>query len=154
MLIPGLPLVEQSELIIQLESENILQLLLAMAAQADSTDYAPWNMVVLDILHLVFRGVKPDELMVPVQKVSRLRLCSNPRHRDFDGISRGQIEGNRLKDMLDLEARQTTDLFGLKGSRHSRFGTTIAVKSGVSASFSQRAQRPSSYQGLPWVQIL
>ncbi|GAA5831127.1 hypothetical protein JCM3766R1_006246 [Sporobolomyces carnicolor] len=98
----------QSELIIQLESENILQLLLAMAAQADSTDYAPWNMVVLDILHLVFRGVKPDELMVPVQK----------------------IEGNRLKDMLDLEARQTTDLFGLKGSRHSRFGTTIAVKSG------------------------
>ncbi|GAA5903525.1 Tof1p [Sporobolomyces salmoneus] len=98
----------QSELIVQLESENILQLLLAMAAQADSTDYAPWNMVVLDILHLVFRGVKPDELMVPVQK----------------------IEGNRLRDMLDLEARQTNDLFGLKGSRHSRFGTTIAVKSG------------------------
>ncbi|GAA5948542.1 hypothetical protein JCM3765_004917 [Sporobolomyces pararoseus] len=98
----------QSELIVQLESESILQLLLAMAAQADSTDYAPWNMVVLDILHLVFRTVKPDELMVPVQK----------------------IEGNRLKDMLDLEARQSTDLFGLKGSRHSRFGTTISVQSG------------------------
>ncbi|GAA5880461.1 hypothetical protein JCM16303_005390 [Sporobolomyces ruberrimus] len=98
----------QSELIVQLESENILQLLLAMAAQADSTDYAPWNMVVLDILHLVFRGVRPDELMVPVQK----------------------IEGNRLRDMLDLEAKQTNNLFGLKGSRHSRFGTTIAVQSG------------------------
>ncbi|GAA5823835.1 hypothetical protein JCM5353_006373 [Sporobolomyces roseus] len=97
----------QSELITQLESENILQLLLAMAAQADSSDYAPWNMVVLDILHLVFRSVKPDELMVPVQK----------------------IEGNRLRDMLDLEARQGNDLFGLKGSRHSRFGTTIAVQS-------------------------
>ncbi|GAA6007730.1 hypothetical protein JCM11491_003944 [Sporobolomyces phaffii] len=97
----------QSELIVQLESENILQLLLAMAAQADSTDYAPWNMVVLDILHLVFRTVKPDELMIPEEK----------------------IEGNRLKDMLDSEARQGNDLFGLKGSRHSRFGTTIAVKS-------------------------
>ncbi|GAA6062112.1 hypothetical protein JCM10212_000866 [Sporobolomyces blumeae] len=96
----------QSELLVQLASENILELLLAMAAQADSSDYAPWNMVVLDILHLLFRSVKPDELMVPVQ----------------------QIEGNRLRDLLDLEARQTTDLFGLKGSRHSRFGTTISVQ--------------------------
>ncbi|GAA5968611.1 hypothetical protein JCM21900_002207 [Sporobolomyces salmonicolor] len=97
----------QSELILQLSSENILELLLAMAAQADSSDYAPWNMVVLDILHLIFRSVKPEELMIPVQK----------------------IEGNRLKDLLDLEARQQTDLFGIKGSRHSRFGTTIAVQS-------------------------
>ncbi|GAA5935882.1 Tof1p [Sporobolomyces koalae] len=97
----------QSELITQLESENILELLLAMAAQADSTDYAPWNMVVLDILHLLYRSVRPEELMVPVQK----------------------IEGNRLKDMLDMEARKSNDLFGLKGSRHSRFGTTISVQS-------------------------
>ncbi|GAA5927146.1 hypothetical protein JCM1841_006062 [Sporobolomyces salmonicolor] len=97
----------QSELILQLSSENILELLLAMAAQADSSDYAPWNMVVLDILHLIFRSVKPEELLIPVQK----------------------IEGNRLKDLLDLEARQQSDLFGIKGSRHSRFGTTIAVQS-------------------------
>jgi len=63
-------------LITQLESENILQLLLAMAAQADSSDYAPWNMVVLDILHLVFRSVKPDELMIPVQKVRQFFLAN------------------------------------------------------------------------------
>lgn len=69
-------------MITQLESENILQLLLAMAAQADSSDYAPWNMVVLDILHLVFRSVKPDELMVPVQKVCRVLL-----QIEFEGIS-------------------------------------------------------------------
>jgi replication fork protection complex subunit Tof1/Swi1 len=53
---------------------------------------------------------------------------------DTDEFERDiQIEGNRLKDMLELEARQTIDLFGLKGSRHSRFGTTIAVQSGVSS---------------------
>jgi hypothetical protein len=42
-----------------------LFLLLAMSAQADSSDYAPWNMVVLDILHLLYRGLRADELMIP-----------------------------------------------------------------------------------------
>jgi replication fork protection complex subunit Tof1/Swi1 len=56
-------------MIVQFSQHGILDLLLAMSAQADSSDYAPWNMVVLDILHLIFRCVKPDELMVPVGKV-------------------------------------------------------------------------------------
>ncbi|GAA5969681.1 hypothetical protein JCM11641_008004 [Rhodosporidiobolus odoratus] len=99
----------QSDLIVQFSQHGILDLLLAMSAQADSSDYAPWNMVVLDILHLIFRCVRPDELMVPV----------------------GKIESNRLRDMLDLESKQQVTHHGvLKGSRHSRFGTTIAVQSG------------------------
>ncbi|GAA6027789.1 hypothetical protein JCM8097_001720 [Rhodosporidiobolus ruineniae] len=99
----------QSDLVVQFSHHGILDLLLAMSAQADSTDYAPWNMVVLDILHLLFRGVSPDELMVPASK----------------------IESNRLKDLLDLESKQQQHQHGvLKGSRHSRFGTTIAVQSG------------------------
>ncbi|GAA6001966.1 hypothetical protein JCM10207_003015 [Rhodosporidiobolus poonsookiae] len=98
----------QSDLVTQFSQHGILDLLLAMSAQADSTDYAPWNMVVLDILHLIFRCVRPEELMAPV----------------------GKIESNRLKDLLDLESRQSNQQFGLKGSRHSRFGTTIAVQAG------------------------
>ncbi|GAA5852706.1 hypothetical protein JCM8547_002595 [Rhodosporidiobolus lusitaniae] len=99
----------QSDMIVHFSKHGILDLLLAMSAQADSSDYAPWNMVVLDILHLIFRCVKPDELMVPV----------------------GKIESNRLKDLLDLESAMQQHSHGvLKGSRHSRFGTTIAVQSG------------------------
>ncbi|GAA5906718.1 hypothetical protein JCM8208_006366 [Rhodotorula glutinis] len=97
----------QSDMVVAFQREGVLDLLLAMSSQADSNDYAPWNMVVLDILHLVYRGVRPEELMVP----------------------EGKVEQNRLRQMLDLEARQSENAFGLKGSRHSRFGTTIAVQS-------------------------
>ncbi|BGP38765.1 Topoisomerase 1-associated factor 1 [Rhodotorula kratochvilovae] len=97
----------QSDMIVAFQKEGVLDLLLAMSSQADSNDYAPWNMVVLDILHLIYGGVRPEELMVPV----------------------GKVEQNRLREMLDLEARQQHNDFGLKGSRHSRFGTTIAMQS-------------------------
>ncbi|GAA5909890.1 hypothetical protein JCM6882_002043 [Rhodosporidiobolus microsporus] len=104
----------QSDLITQFATHGVLDLLLAMAAQADASDYAPWNMVVLDILHLLYRAVRPEELVVPV----------------------GKIESNRLKDLLDLEASQQQHQHGvLKGSRHSRFGTTIAVQSGSGKSY-------------------
>lgn len=97
----------QSDLIVAFSQEGILDLLLAMSAQADSSDYAPWNMVVLDILHLLYRGLRADELMVPEK----------------------EIEQTRLRDLLDQEAKLQDRDFGLKGSRHSRFGTTIAVQS-------------------------
>ncbi|GAA5975641.1 hypothetical protein JCM10908_005228 [Rhodotorula pacifica] len=97
----------QSDLIVSFSREGILDLLLAMSAQADSSDYAPWNMVVLDILHLLYRGLRADELMVPEK----------------------EVEQTRLRDLLDQEAKLQDRDFGLKGSRHSRFGTTIAVQS-------------------------
>ena len=97
----------QSDLIVAFSQEGILDLLLAMSAQADSSDYAPWNMVVLDILHLLYRGLRADELMVPEK----------------------EVEQTRLRDLLDQEAKLQDRDFGLKGSRHSRFGTTIAVQS-------------------------
>ncbi|BGP30852.1 Topoisomerase 1-associated factor 1 [Rhodotorula toruloides] len=97
----------QSDLIASFSREGILDLLLAMSAHADSSDYAPWNMVVLDILHLLYRGVRADELMVPEK----------------------EVENTRLRELLDLEQKQGGREFALKGSRHSRFGTTIAVQS-------------------------
>ncbi|BGP23540.1 replication fork protection complex subunit Tof1/Swi1 [Rhodotorula toruloides] len=97
----------QSDLIASFSREGILDLLLAMSAHANSSDYAPWNMVVLDILHLLYRGVRADELMVPEK----------------------EVENVRLKELLDLEQKQGGREFALKGSRHSRFGTTIAVQS-------------------------
>lgn len=87
-----------------------------MSAHADSSDYAPWNMVVLDILHLLYRGVRADELMVPEK----------------------EVENTRLRELLDREQKQGGREFALKGSRHSRFGTTIAVQSVRSISFCHR----------------
>ncbi|SCV67720.1 BQ2448_5331 [Microbotryum intermedium] len=97
----------QSNLIVQMHDEGIFDLLVAIAHNSNSSEYAPWNMVVLDILHLVFRCVRPDELMV----------------------ASGKITENRLKDLLDLEGKEKKAAARLGNSRHSRFGTTVALKS-------------------------
>jgi len=77
----------------------------------------------------------PMNWWCPFKRYVEFSFKSSSREfRWFEGSVGIQIEGNRLRDMLDLEARQGNDLFGLKGSRHSRFGTTIAVQSNVSSS--------------------
>ncbi|KAM0788302.1 hypothetical protein ACM66B_001445 [Microbotryomycetes sp. NB124-2] len=97
---------DSSEYIRQLADEQIFDLLIAMAQNADSTEFSSWNMVTLDILHLIFRGVNPHELMVPVE----------------------QIDGNKLRDLLNIEGNQRRATGRTNNSRHSRFATTLALK--------------------------
>ncbi|KAM0754978.1 timeless-domain-containing protein [Meredithblackwellia eburnea MCA 4105] len=97
----------QSEYIRQLTDEHIFDLLIAIAANSESSEYASWNMVTLDILHLIFRGVKPAELMVPKDKVTE----------------------NRLKDLLDSETSKRRAEARKGNTRHSRFGTTLSLQS-------------------------
>jgi replication fork protection complex subunit Tof1/Swi1 len=52
----------QSTLIIQLDQLTYFQLILTLASCADKTDFNQYNVIVLDILHLVFRSVKVVEL--------------------------------------------------------------------------------------------
>lgn len=66
-------------------------------------------MVILDIFHLIFRTVTPKELVTPVH----------------------QIDQNRLEDLLDLEDRSKRAVLKKSNSRHSRFGTTVALKKGT-----------------------
>ena len=61
----------QSMYINQLASEHIFDLLLAIASNAETTEFGPWNMVALDIFHLIFRCVKPEELIIPLEQVRR-----------------------------------------------------------------------------------
>lgn len=68
----------QSEYIRQLTDEHIFDLLIAIAHNSESSEYANWNMVTLDIFHLIFRGVKPEELMVPADKVGRSAFDRRP----------------------------------------------------------------------------
>ncbi|KAK4058290.1 Topoisomerase 1-associated factor 1 [Microbotryomycetes sp. JL221] len=98
----------QSEYIRQLADEQIFDLLIAMAQNANSTEFSAWNVVTLDIFHLIFRSVKPAELMVPVEK----------------------IDENKLKDLLNVEGQQRRTAGRTNNSRHSRFTTTLALKTG------------------------
>ena len=61
----------QSMYINQIASEHIFDLLLAIASNAETTEFGPWNMVALDIFHLIFRCVKPEELIIPLEQVGR-----------------------------------------------------------------------------------
>lgn len=55
-----------------MSSEYIFELLISIAHNADSSEFADYNMVTLDILHLIFRGVKPSDLMVPDGKIDKV----------------------------------------------------------------------------------
>ncbi|WWC91099.1 uncharacterized protein L201_006040 [Kwoniella dendrophila CBS 6074] len=98
----------QSTLILQLNKLTYFQLLLTLASCADKSDFNPFNVLVLDILHLIFRSVKPKELA-----------------QDQD---RAPLEN--LSKLLDAEKRQKALVSKVGMTRHSRFGTTVAVKAG------------------------
>ena len=95
----------QSELIVQLERESIFDLLLTVCSLADKSEFSAWNMVALDILHLLFRGARADELVK----------------------SGAQYRADKLTELLQGEKRQK-QVAGRRGAtRHSRFGTTVTV---------------------------
>ncbi|KAF8909752.1 timeless protein-domain-containing protein [Gymnopilus junonius] len=97
----------QSKLIRALSDTNVLDLLLMIATNADHDPlFNNWNTLVLEILYLLFRGVKPGTLAADQEK---------------------QPAAN-LQRLLTLEVRTRRELARKATSRHSRFGTTISVK--------------------------
>ncbi|EIW66064.1 hypothetical protein TREMEDRAFT_65909 [Tremella mesenterica DSM 1558] len=98
----------QSSLVIQLGQLTYFQLILSLASYGDKTDFNQYNVLVLDILHLVFRSVRAkdlaqDQARAPIENLSKL------------------LESERRQKALHSKVGMT---------RHSRFGTTIAVKAG------------------------
>ncbi|KAF8153299.1 timeless protein-domain-containing protein [Crassisporium funariophilum] len=97
----------QSKLTRALSETNTLDLLLTIAANADNDPlFNGWNTLVLEILYLLFRGVKPTSLAVDQKKQPT----------------------ENLQRLLVLEDRNRRELARKATSRHSRFGTTISVK--------------------------
>lgn len=92
----------------QLDQLTFLELFLTLASEADKSEFNSYNVLVLDILHLIFRGVKPYDL---AQDQSTAPSAS-------------------LAKLLDGEQRKKVLSSKKAHSRHSRFGTTIQVKSG------------------------
>ncbi|WWC73002.1 uncharacterized protein I206_106966 [Kwoniella pini CBS 10737] len=98
----------QSTLILQLNKLTYFQLLLTLASCADKTDFNPFNVLVLDILHLIFRSVKAKDL----------------------GQDQDRAPLDNLSKLLDAEKRQKALVSKVGMTRHSRFGTTVAVRAG------------------------
>ncbi|KIJ64730.1 hypothetical protein HYDPIDRAFT_181592 [Hydnomerulius pinastri MD-312] len=97
----------QTKLVKALSETHTLDLLLTIAANNDQDPlFNASNTLVLEIFYLLFRGIKPSALAVdqtkqPAQNLHRLLAAEDKKKRDI--------------------ARNAT-------SRHSRFGTTIAVR--------------------------
>ena len=65
----------QSRLILALQETHVFRLLLTLAANADGDKlFEGWNTLVLEIVYLVLRGVKPADLAMDQAKVRFLRL--------------------------------------------------------------------------------
>ncbi|WWD21366.1 hypothetical protein CI109_105851 [Kwoniella shandongensis] len=98
----------QSNLIVQLNKLTYFQLLLTLASCADKADFNPYNVLVLDILHLVFRSVKVRDL----------------------GRDQARAPIENLSKLLESERRHKALITRVGMTRHSRFGTTVAVRAG------------------------
>ncbi|KAG5637662.1 hypothetical protein H0H81_003683 [Sphagnurus paluster] len=97
----------QSKLIRSLSETHTLQLLLTIATNAAKDPLLnSWNTLVLEILYLLYRGVKPTGLT----------------------IDQAKQPTENLQRLLAAEDRTRRELARKATSRHSRFGTTIAVK--------------------------
>lgn len=78
-----------------------------MAADADrSIGFNSYNMLLLDILHLIYRCIRPQEL----------------------GKDQERASSDNLAKLLAEEEREKKLSRVGKMSRHSRFGTTITVR--------------------------
>ncbi|GMK55868.1 hypothetical protein CspeluHIS016_0209240 [Cutaneotrichosporon spelunceum] len=97
----------QSVLIVQLNMLEYLDLFLTMAADSDrSIGFNSYNMLLLDILHLIYRCIRPEEL----------------------GKDQATASSQSLAKLLADEERQKRLSDVGNNSRHSRFGTTLEVR--------------------------
>ncbi|GJE93432.1 timeless-domain-containing protein [Phanerochaete sordida] len=96
----------QSKLIKVLSDTNMLDLLLTIASNAgEDPMFNHWNVLILEIFYLLFRGIRPDSLAEdqakePAKNLRRLLAAEDTLKRNFSRNA---------------------------SSRHSRFGTTISV---------------------------
>ncbi|KAI0033017.1 timeless protein-domain-containing protein, partial [Vararia minispora EC-137] len=96
----------QNDLIRILHETQFLELILTIASNsATDATFNAWNVLVLDILYLLFRGVRPESLVLEQALQSQ----------------------RNLRQLLSIEDKRRRDFNRNAPSRHSRFGTTITV---------------------------
>ncbi|MBW0466958.1 hypothetical protein O181_006673 [Austropuccinia psidii MF-1] len=113
----------QSELIVQMSELGIFDLLVHMCHGSDRFDlYGQWNMIVLDIWHLLLRGVDAEEL-IDAEPFCGINAAG-------ETLTTMTSSSKKLENLL-LAEQQARKAKARKGAtRHSRFGTTLTVKAG------------------------
>lgn len=96
----------QSRLIEQLETSDFLPLLITLASSSNAREFNQYNVLILDIVHLLWRGVSPADLCRDQKVVARENLSALLEKEDL-----GKLSASRNSS-----------------SRHSRFGATVSVQ--------------------------
>ncbi|CAE6484806.1 unnamed protein product [Rhizoctonia solani] len=109
----------QSRLLVSLRTTGLLDLFLTCASNADTPEFSEFSAVLLEITYLIIRGVGVRDVARVKEKVTK------------KGEGRGMLgdgEDEQLKALLDQEKRQKQIANRGAPTRHSRFGTTVAIK--------------------------
>ncbi|CAE6475330.1 unnamed protein product [Rhizoctonia solani] len=108
----------QSRLLVSLRTTGLLDLFLTCTSNADAPEFSEFSAVLLEITYLIIRGVGVRDVAKVKEKVAR----------KGEGGMLGDGEDEQLKALLDQEKRQRQIAKRGAPTRHSRFGTTIALK--------------------------
>ncbi|KAH7337412.1 timeless protein-domain-containing protein [Rhizoctonia solani] len=109
----------QSRLLVSLRTTGLLDLFLTCASNADTPEFSEFSAVLLEITYLIIRGVGVRDVARVKEKVTK------------NGEGRGMLgdgEDEQLKALLDQEKRRKRIANRGAPTRHSRFGTTVAIK--------------------------
>ncbi|KAH9811884.1 timeless protein-domain-containing protein [Melampsora americana] len=113
----------QSELILQMSQFGIFDFLIHLSHGSNRFDiFGAWNIIALDIWHLLFRGINAEDL-VDAESFSKT---------DEEGqtVKTLSTSARRLEALLAEEEKQKRREARKAPTRHSRFGTTISVHAG------------------------
>lgn len=111
----------QSRLLVSLRDTGLLELFLTCASNADAPEFSEFSAILLEISYLIVRGVG-------VQDVVRIREKAKAAKNIAGGGMLGDGEDEQLKALLEHEKRQRQMNKRGAPTRHSRFGTTITLK--------------------------
>ncbi|WAQ85700.1 hypothetical protein PtA15_6A328 [Puccinia triticina] len=113
----------QSDFIQQLSKFGIFDLLIHMSHGSNRFDeFGQWNMIVLDIWDHLFRGVDSEDLI-------DAETCVGTNEAG-ETISTVKASDKKLESILLDEEQARKARARKSATRHSRFGTTLSVKTG------------------------
>ncbi|KAG0150956.1 hypothetical protein CROQUDRAFT_130388 [Cronartium quercuum f. sp. fusiforme G11] len=113
----------QSDLIMQMSQFGIFDFLIHLSHGANRFDaFGTWNIIVLDIWHLLFRGIDAEDL---IDSESFTNI--NDQGQTVSTLS---TSARKLENLLAEEEREKRRQARKAPTRHSRFGTTISVHTG------------------------
>jgi replication fork protection complex subunit Tof1/Swi1 len=104
--------------LVSLRTTGLLDLFLTCASNADAPEFSEFSAVLLEITYLIIRGVGVRDVAKVREKVAR----------KGEGGMLGDGEDEELKALLEQEKMQRKIAKRGAPTRHSRFGTTIALK--------------------------